>query len=109
MGTKLRRTKGGNEDRDGSFEQCLRTRNMKKSIVIPPTLLFVEALESVEVHQRRSHLKGLNQLEHQLVIGENQFQLIAVILGNGAHWCGITLIHGKYLLYNGMLRGKRLR
>ena len=56
-----------------------------------------------------SELKCPTDIEHQLDISSNIFRLVAILLGNSTHWCGISLIHGKYLLYDGMFKGNRLR
>ena len=106
VGTKLKRS---GKEQTGPFELCSGRRMLKKSIIDPPTLLFVEASDALEVHQKKSHIKFLDKIEKELFIQGNRFQLVAVIFGNGAHWCAVTVIRGKYLLYDGMFSGQKLR
>ena len=63
-----------------------------------PALLYVEGAECVHLHTHESSLKSLNDAEYELTMSGSSCHLDAVILGNSTHWCGITLIHGKYLL-----------
>ena len=61
------------------------------------------------MHISKSSLKSLNVIENELTMSGSSYRLVAVILGNSAHLCEITSIHGKHLLYDGMFQGKRLR
>ena len=56
-----------------------------------------------------SKLKSMSKVELQLKINNVRFVLVQVMLTNGGHFCGITLIGGKYLLYDGMFSGNKLR
>ena len=72
-------------------------------------LLYVEGEGGAHFDAHESSLKLLNDIEHELAMSGSSYHLVAVILGNSTHWCRITLFHGKYLLYDSMFQGERLR
>ena len=94
-----------------TYHLCQGIRMVKKCLIKPPRLLMIEqsrrAWDIQSTVTRQSKLTSLEKIEHQLVIRDKRYLLVQVMLSNISHFCGVTLINGKYLLYDGM-RGKRL-
>ena len=98
VGTKISR------NTDGKYEFCNGSRMMKKQMIgPPPALLLIEPKARVwDNNSRVSKLTALEKIEHLLIIEKIRYQLVQVMLCNGSHFCGVTLLHGKYLFYDGM-------
>ena len=78
---------------------------------MPPLLMIEQMTNSGATSQgaERSALTSINKIEQQLKINDTNYVLVEVILCDGGHFRGITNIHGKYLLYDGMFSSNRLR
>jgi hypothetical protein len=48
-------------------------------------------------------------LQHSLKVNDTTYVLAQVILYNGSHFQGITVVEGKFLFYDGIGRGNRLK
>mmetsp|Transcript_11156 Transcript_11156/g.23194 ORF Transcript_11156/g.23194 Transcript_11156/m.23194 type:complete len:141 (+) Transcript_11156:892-1314(+) len=51
----------------------------------------------------------VTSIEQSFKCFEKRYLLATVILHNGSHYCCINLVGGKYLLYNGMFGGEKLK
>ena len=60
-------------------------------------------------NQLSPHARRLNQLQHSLKVNDTTYVLAQVILYNGSHFQGITVVEGKFLFYDGIGQGNRLK
>ena len=57
---------------------------------------------SSNIAPAKAKLKCMKECEHQLVIGGDWFELVQVMLSNVGHFTGVTIVHGKYLYFDGI-------
>jgi len=98
-------------DKDGRHK-CEGSRMMRCDMVEPlPPLLMVDQMTNPGVtshDQEKSQLTSMSKIEPHLKINGTSYVLVQACLSNVGHFRGVTVIKGKYLLYDGMLE-KRLR
>ena len=105
-------TKNPSED-DGN-RQCFGMRGLRKVISEPmPPLLMIKQLTNLGVVSHgaeRSKLTSMDKIvPHCLKINGTSYGLVNAVLSNTGHFRGVAIIHGKYLIYDGMFGGNRLR
>ena len=86
-------------------KECNGEREVRRFIQVPPKLLMIDRMrrewDLSSGSTRRTKLTSIDKIEHQLMINEQRYVLVQINVGNGVHWNGITLILGKYLLFDG--------
>lgn len=91
----------------GEYE-CGGIRRVRTVVLEPmPTLLRIE--QATVTDGQRSKLTSMDKIEPQLKLNDTRYVLVQVILSNDGHFRGVTVVHGKYLLYDGMFGGNKLR
>ena len=93
------RTKSGSVANKG---KCNGKRLMRKVIQQPmPVLLCLErGLEKDPNQNSATPLTSIDQLDHNIVVNGQKYKLVYIILGSGTHFCSITTIAGRHLLYD---------
>jgi len=59
--------------------------------------------------QENASLPNMNSIEKSLVINGTRYVLVQANLYNGVHFRGVTVLLGKFLMFDGMWTGRRLR
>ena len=92
---------------------CGGKRYLRKFFNREPTLLHIEADggEFLTYHNSQANpsLPNMDSIEKSLVINGTRYLLVQANLYNGIHFRGVTVLMGKYLMFDGMWRGRRLR
>ena len=101
-------------NRNGQLQvPCGGSRGRRIVISEPmPPLLMIEQVTNAGVtshSMERSRLTSMDQIEHLLKVNGTSYVLVYVVLSSSAHFRGVAIIHGKYLMYDGMFGGNRLR
>ncbi len=88
------------------LRMCSGTRNFRHVLwgQLPFCLMF-----ECRDYQLSPHSRRLDQLQHSLKVNDTTYVLAQIILYNGSHFQGITVVMGKYLFYDGLVRGNRLQ
>ena len=85
---------------------CDGKRKVRKHVLNAPPVLHVSVRVSVQLQNSNF---SVNALDQSLQCFGAKYVLTAVILNNGVHFCKLTLIGGKCLLYDGMFGKNKLR
>ena len=85
---------------------CSGTRNFRHVLwcQLPFCLMF-----ECRDYQLSPHSRRLDQLQHSLKVNDTTYVLAQVILYNGSHFQGITVVMGKYLFYDGLVQANGLQ
>jgi hypothetical protein len=91
------------QDSSGENYACNGRRGIKMTITEHPILLCMEVQRTGGV----DCLLCVRDIQKMLRINGYRYVLVQVILTNGSHFCGVTLVKSKCMLFDGMFPGTK--
>ena len=98
---------------ENNAARCDGGRRLQRFMTKIPEILNIqgEQINRLGLDQDKANLPDMNSIAHRMKINKTDFSLVQVMLYDGLHFRGVTIINGKYLMYDGITvgGGKRLK